>query len=87
MSYRILSIDAWAGAELGSWEWNEWHHVGDIDNIPATNDEIIKLFIAEGYLKETAFDKVFVEDDQYNFVIRVKKDDCPLWAIEYGNKL
>lgn len=85
--YKILSIDAWAGPEPFSWDWNNWHTVGTVAEIPKTNDAIIQFFIDEGYLKPTAKEKVYVDDDQYNYVIKVKKDDCPLWAIEYGSQL
>jgi hypothetical protein len=87
MSHRILSIDAWVGAEQGQWDWNQWWNVGTIDTIPKTNTEIIQWFIDNEYLKPKALDLVYVEDDQYNLVIRAKKDDCPLWAIEYGNSI
>lgn len=84
--FKVLSIDAWADSEPFSWTWNQWYTVGSIEKIPPTDSEIVQWFIDEGYLKETAKDKVYVVDDGYNLVITVLKDDCPLWAIEYGNK-
>lgn len=84
---RILSIDAWAGCEPGLWEWNNWYHVGDINNIPETNRGILKHMRDEGFLSEYSKGKVTVEDDGYNLVIIERSNQKPLFAIEYGREI
>ena len=85
-TYRILSIDAWADCEPGSWQWNNWFHVGDflIEDTEQGGAAIIEWFIAENMLKESARESCEVEDDGYNFVIQDKETGEPLYAIEYG---
>lgn len=80
---KILSIDAW-GNETDGYEWNNWHTVGTIDEIPKTDDEIIQYFIDEGYLKPNAKGLVTLDDDQFNILILDKRTLEPLFAIEYG---
>lgn len=88
-TYRILSIDAWAGMERGIWEWNNWHHVG---NFPAaligeSSRKILKYFREElGMLNENSAGRVSIEDDGYNIVILEKSNRRPLYAIEYGDE-
>ena len=91
---KILSIDAWAGYEPNTWEWNNWFHVGDIDkkafeklttDQKTTNRKILKYFRNKGYLNSTSQGLCGVEDhDEYNVVITDRKNGRPLYAIEYG---
>ena len=30
-TYTVLSIDAWAGDEPQSWDWNAWYDAGEVD--------------------------------------------------------
>ena len=85
-TYTILSIDAWAGCEKGSWEWNSWHNVGEFDGSLEKDCKIIRWFINNGYLNAKAARRVYVDDDQYNLVICAKKDHQPLFAIEKASK-
>jgi hypothetical protein len=83
--YRILSIDAWRDGS--DWTWNNWFHVDDIDDIPPTNRRILKLLREIGLLSEYSKGRVYIEDDQYNIVVRQKSNHMPLYAIEYGNTI
>lgn len=71
-TFRILSIDAWAGPEKQSWEWNNWHCVGNFPEslINESNRKILKYFRDElGMLNENSAGRVSIEDDGYNLVI------------------
>ena len=87
-TFKILSIEAWADGEDG-WYWNNWNCVGELEDETlldnGRNEELIAWFIQEGYLKETAKDLVYVDDDQYNLVITHKDSHEPIYAVEYGN--
>ncbi len=93
MSFKVLSIDAWAdccGCECeegkpNCWSWNNWHKVGEIDVIPQSDIQKIEVLIMEGFLKPAARSFVYVDDDQYNYVICDKTNNQPIFAIEYGN--
>lgn len=83
---KILSIDAWRDGD--GWTWNDWFTVGDITKEEfetlKTNRQIIRYFRAEGYIGDKSKGLVGVDDDQYNIVITVRKNNRPLYAIEYG---
>ena len=85
---KILSVDAWAGDEPGSWDWNQWFHVGDISTKDfdkmKSNREYIKYFRDEGYITDYSKGKVGIDDDGYNIVLIEKGTRRPLYAIEYG---
>jgi len=93
MSFKVLSIDAWAdccGCECQDdgpkcWSWNNWHTIGQLETLPDNDSAIIDLMINECFLKPTARSLVFVDDDQYNYVICDKESHEPIFAIEYGN--
>ena len=84
--YPILSIDAWADGEDG-WTWNNWDKVGVLEDAALLDNEdaLIDWFITEGFLKDTAKGKVYVDDDQYNLVITDEETHEPLFAVEYGS--
>lgn len=83
--YKILSIDAWADSEPFSWTWNNWHTVGHLDKLPEKDQDLIQVLVDMGYLNEKALKQCVVSDDQYNLVVEVLKDGCPLYAVEYGS--
>lgn len=80
---RILSIDVWGNKEDG-FEWNQWWHVGDVDELPDSNAGIIQYMIDKGFLKYGVNNQVYVSDDQFNMVVHDMETDEPLYAIEYG---
>lgn len=86
---KILSIDAWAGDEAKSWEWNNWFNVGEISlsdfEALKTDKDIATWFKDNGYTTSNDMRKIIIEDDQYNIVICEKKSRQPLFAIEYGS--
>lgn len=86
---RVLSIDAWAGMEKHSWEWNNWSHVGDyLENAvgPLTEESALRFFKSQ-IIDDPKFDKKYeIEDDQYNLILVEKRSRRPLYAIEYGNQ-
>jgi len=84
--HKILSIDAWADCEPKSWNWNAWYIVGHIDHdkIPEKDCKVIRWLINNGFIRQDARRRVYVEDDGYNLVICARKDHMPLFAIEYG---
>lgn len=86
---RILSIDAWAGDEEGTWDWNNWHTVGQAGKevLDLTNDKLIEFMIEEGFLKQGCEKLVEVEDDGYNIVFSDRETFEPIFAIEYGPEL
>lgn len=69
----ILSIDAWA--DMGGWQWNNWHKIGTIDTDTLdtldTDEKVIAWLVSEGYLRDGVKLGVDVEidDDQYNIVV------------------
>lgn len=85
-TYRILSIDAWAGQEEGTWDWNSWHKVGEYTGNLDDDNAILEFFIREGFLKPEAKTKVYLNDDGHNIVLTADSNHEPLYAIEHGNK-
>jgi hypothetical protein len=85
-TFKILSIDAWAGSEPRSWEWNNWHTVGSWNSIPDNNRAILKKMREDGFLNDKSKGRVAIEDDQYNIVIVDRSNNMPLYAIEYGSQ-
>lgn len=89
--YRILQIEAWAdccGCECEEgkptcWTWNNWFHVGDVEQVPNSLEEMLKALDAKKGIDPSQYD---LEDDQYNVVLVNKESREPLFAIEYGNK-
>jgi len=84
---RILSIDAWGNKKDG-FEWNNLFHVGDISKEELekldTDKKLATWFMDNGYTNTADLRKITIEDDQYNIVLRDKKTEQPIFAIEYG---
>lgn len=82
---RVLSIDAWRSAE-GGWDWNNWHHVGDVPRewCGLKPRALLRNMREAGYLSEYSVGRVAVEDDQYNIVIVARGTREPMFALEYG---
>ena len=85
---KVLSIDAWAGAEVGCWEWNNWFTVGEVskenfDNLK-TDQDYATWFCEEGYTTSDDLSLCLIEDDEYNITICDAANGRPLFAIEYG---
>lgn len=83
--YMVLSIEAWPSMEEGSWEWNSWHRVGELELTLSELDNPIEIMIKEKFLKESARERAELEDDGHNVVIVDKETREPIFAIEYGN--
>jgi hypothetical protein len=50
ITFPVVEIDAWAGDEEGSWDWNSWAYVGHLElNLDSPHQEIINLFIQEDF--------------------------------------
>jgi len=83
----VLSIDAWCNEE-GVFDWNSWIVVAHISKEEfeslESHTDYVNWFILNGYIVGTYFDKVEINDDQYNIVIMDKTTQEPLFAIEYG---
>ena len=85
-TYSVLSIDAWAGDEPNTWDWNAWYDAGEVSlDLDATSSEILSVMHEAGYIKNPQLGDV--EDDQYNLVIVDKGSREPIFAIVYGDKL
>jgi hypothetical protein len=83
-TYSVLSIDAWAGDEPGSWDWNSWHDAGKVSlDIDAEPHEILAAMADAGFIRNPELGDV--EDDQYNLVIVDKASREPIFAIVYGD--
>jgi hypothetical protein len=82
--YKVLSIDALAGMEEGTWEWNAWHNVGELELTDSELDNPIEKMIQEGFLKDSARGRAELDDDGHNVVILDKETKEPIFAIEYG---
>ena len=86
-TFRILSIDAWAGQEKGTWEWNQWHGVGyfPADKLDAGARAILSFLRNDlALLSKESAGRVTLEDDGYNLVIMERSNRRPLFAIEHG---
>jgi len=85
MIIKILSIDAWRDGS--GWEWNQWFNAGELNTNDVNIDNtraLLKFLRAEGFLNEGSKGKVYIEDDQYNLVVKERSNNRPLYAIEYG---
>jgi hypothetical protein len=81
----MLSIDAWAGVDEFSWEWNNWYKAGSIEIVDLNdNDGIKTALIEQGFIRSGAMDLIDLDDDQMNIVVVDKATREPLFAIEYG---
>ena len=85
---RVLSIDAWAGEEVGCWDWNNWYTCGNIDKDVfeglKTDQEYATWFCENGYTTSDDLSLCIIEDDGHNVTICDVADGRPLFAIEYG---
>lgn len=84
---RVLSIDAWGNADDG-WDWNQWHVVGHVSHSDVdgkSDDDLIALFISEGYASEYARSGARIDDDGTNIVLIDSESGEPLYAIEYAS--
>jgi hypothetical protein len=82
--FKVLSIDAWAGDNEFSWEWNEWHYIDSIRLVDINdNDEIKMALVEHGFIGASAMNYIDLEDDQMNIVVVKKTTREPLYAIEY----
>ena len=85
-TYNVLSIDAWAGDEPQSWDWNAWYDAGEVlIDINAEPKAVLTTMHEAGYIRNPELGDV--EDDQYNLVIVDKATREPIFAIVYGDKL
>ncbi len=83
-TYDVISIDAWAGSEPDTWEWNSWHGCGNIELDPfAAPRQVLRAMKRNGYITNVNLGDI--EDDGYNLVIVSKKTREPLFAIVYGD--
>jgi hypothetical protein len=84
--FKVLSIDAWAGDNEFSWEWNDWHYIDSIRLVDINdNSEILTALVEHGFIKASAMNRVDLEDDSINVVVVNKDTREPLYAIEYIN--
>jgi len=85
---KVLSIDAWAGDEPFTWDWNNWFTVGEISKEEferlKTDQDYATWFYEEGYTTTDDLSLCFIDDDQYNITVCDKSDGRPVFAIEYG---
>lgn len=88
-TFKVLSIDAWAESE-NSWTWNNWFtqnwSYDETDYGPLTKESAMKFF-KEFYINPKAEKRLEILDDQYNLVLVEKKNQRPLYAIEYGGMI
>jgi hypothetical protein len=86
-TFKVLSIDAWAGMEDGSWEWNNWHNFGEYNETyegELSDKNALRYF--QSFLKDSSkISEYEIDDDQYNVILVRKSDNKPLLAIEYGS--
>jgi len=82
MKHQVLQIDAWAGCDEGSWEWNNWYKIAKTDTIPDTVEQFLALLGADADAS-----KFEIEDDGHNIVLIHIEDREPLFAVEYGNTI
>ena len=83
----LLSIDAWRECE-GSWTWNAWYKMQEGMYIPEsmlTPRKVLRLLRRLGYLSDDTKGCVSVEDDGYNYTIKLRGTDEPLLALDYGS--
>lgn len=78
----ILQIDAWAGDEPGTWEWNQWFHAGKTSILPKSVTEFIVDVL--GGMATQADELYDIEDDQYNVILVNRETREPLFAVCYG---
>ena len=74
-TYSVLSIDAWAGDEPNSWDWNAWYDAGEVSvDIDAEPNAILAVLIADlrGLLK-----RLVVIDAEHAAVQRSPLEDQP----------
>jgi hypothetical protein len=79
---RVLSIDAWRYD--GGWTWNNWFHVGDVEDAPEKPREFLAMLRREGFLSKLSAGKLAVEDDGYNIVVLEKGSRRPILAVVHG---
>ena len=90
ITFPVVEIDAWAGDEEGSWDWNSWSYVGHLEidlDLPHCYEDVVRLLVSRGFLREDCADQVEVEDDGFNLVVVDKETREPCFAVEYGSKI
>ena len=83
---KVISIDAWAGDEPRSWDWNAWYDAGEVAvDISAPPQTVLRKMQAAGFIRSAKL--CAVEDDTYNLVIVDRRTREPLFAIVYGDSI
>lgn len=92
-TFKVLSIDAWAGEGEHSWAWNNWFNNGTYDEKEEgeLNEENALMYFYHNYSSDGITwdywkDTYEIYDDQYNLVLIKKENSMPLLAIEYGGE-
>lgn len=80
---NLLRIDAWADSEPGSWSWNAWYKVGEVDSGVFLDKVSNRQIFTDAMGQKLDWRKYEVEDDQYNLVLFERKSGRPLFAIEH----
>ncbi len=84
-TYKVSSIEAWAGFEEGDWDINAWYpqYSFEIDG-ETTDTAIIQALIDNGYLKEDTQDKVYLtrlHNDLDTMVVHEAENHRPLYEL------
>lgn len=74
-----------------TWTWNNWFHVADYKG-ELNEQAAMKYFEEELFTGNLVDNDKFLDifeviDDQYNLVLIRKKDQMPIYAIEYGGQV
>ena len=81
--FNLLSIEAWRTD--GYWTWNQWFLLErDIIFLDGalTTRRILSSLRKWGFLAEYSKGRVTVEYDGYNYVVKDRSTDEPLFALE-----
>jgi hypothetical protein len=81
--YYLQSLDVWGNSEDG-FLINNWNRIGTIDlAVGATDDQIVELLIAKGWLTNAARGSVEFDDmGEYGLNILDKETREPIWGLE-----
>lgn len=72
-----------------SWTWNDWRSttgVFDEKEHGELNEANALKYFQNEFVTPKYHDKVEIEDDGHNYVLKFKDNGMPKYAIEYGNQ-
>lgn len=83
-TYKVLSLDVWAGEEEGLWEINNWFNCGSVDiEEDASNEDVLDILHKEGYISRVDIAEVQNWGDDFFYqIVDISNNDYPVYQLQ-----